>query len=609
MKNQKEKLRPFEQAWMNIKTHHLLGALTYSVGIRAVTKEMLFSHDMHPASIASVNISGDNAATIYLNKELRLTKQEWEFVFACVLVFLGFGLYKKISSKEKEVAAFLFAIYYVYSILDMQEIPAVWSEYEKLKFELSFKNENSIFEQLTTNDDWLKKAKTLSLIQSEQSSFIFGKEKVSYYGWKQNMVDIFTENLVKQAQKTIALRGNIHYEEDNKELEKLISHKAKRWFINHYPLLSGLAATFKIVEDIKICQRLDIQIAAVSVEDKTIYINPLAALNEQGMRFVMAHEFLHVALNHASRRQGRDHLTWNLACDFVINHWLVQMNIGIAPHGVYFDNELAGKSADEIYIMINQDLRLRKKMGTLRDLEAGHGKTGADMLDKDVKYFGAFEDACKEALCRGMFLHQSMGRGDLPADLIEEIRALNQPPIPWQVELARWIAERFPLEESKKTYARPSRRQSATPDIPRARYIRPQEDKMTRTFGVIMDTSGSMNKELLGKCLGAISSYCAAQEIHYVRLIFCDAQPYDEGFVPVELLAHKIKVKGRGGTVIQQAVNYLQNVSDFPQAAPILILTDGYIEDDLEVQRDHAFMVPNRHTLPFIPHGPVFEFK
>ena len=125
---------------------------------------------------------------------------------------------------------------------------------------------------------------------------------------------------------------------------------------------------------------------------------------------------------------------------------------------------------------------------------------------------------------------------------------------------------------------------------------------------MILDTSGSMDKNLLGKCLGAITSYSLAQEVKEIRLIFCDAVPYDEGFIPVEMLTHKMKVKGRGGTVLQQAVNYLENIQDFPKTAPILILTDGFFEETLTIQREHAFLVPNKSILP-IKAKNIFEFQ
>ena len=40
-------------------------------------------------------------------------------------------------------------------------------------------------------------------------------------------------------------------------------------------------------------------------------------------------------------------------------------------------------------------------------------------------------------------------------------------PIPWDVTLAKWFDERFAPPELQRSYARPSRRQSATPEIAR----------------------------------------------------------------------------------------------------------------------------------------------
>lgn len=42
-------------------------------------------------------------------------------------------------------------------------------------------------------------------------------------------------------------------------------------------------------------------------------------------------------------------------------------------------------------------------------------------------------------------------RGTLPAGLIEEIRSLAQPPIPWDVRLAYWFDERFPPPERRRS--------------------------------------------------------------------------------------------------------------------------------------------------------------
>ncbi len=614
-----EKLKTYQVGINAVSSHHLLGPIFHNVGIHALEDNSPFieKYNINKSSFIHVylDFKKNCSAQVYLRKANKYSESDWTFVFATLGVFLGLGLSKKYSTTNKYVQSglMLFAIHYVKNILGIGEIPEKWGSFFELESKISFKNESSIISQLENEVGLIEKAKDINFMNSD-GGYLFDKEVIStsYGFWRGNkdFEEIFVDNLIAQAQKTIALRNSSNVTEEDLKKKNTVTYKAKHWFEMHYPLLSSLAASFNVIEDIQVCKNFGIQIAAVSAVDKTIYVNPLAQLNEMGAKFVIAHEILHIALDHAGRRAGRDPLIWNLACDFVINDWLVQMNVGVAPEGLFFDKNLSGKSADEIYLLIASDVRLKKKMMTLKNMKAGEGGDvkACDILDQDPSYFSEFADACKEALLRGMFTHQSCGRGDLPADLVEEIKFINQPAIPWQVELAEWIAERFPFEDNKRSYARPSRRQSSTPDIPRPSYVKPTYERNTRTYGVILDTSGSMDRVLLGKCLGAIASYSAAQEVREIRLVFCDAQPYDEGFVPVEMLVNKVKVKGRGGTVLQQAVNYLQHAKDFPDNAPILILTDGFFEKELRVEREHAFLVPNRHVLP--PHTKnVFEFK
>lgn len=612
-KNNRIELKPYQKALDNIKGHYLLSSIFSQINILIVDKNQhhLYQNiEVYPQSFAQFIIKSNTSATILIHKENKFQEKEWEFVFLVMGIFLGLGFYKKLTqNKIKNHALFLFCVHYIKNILGISNIPNMWNSFYQIEEFISFKNEDSIGLSLENDYTLYEKSKNISLSNQENLNIHISKEK-NYQIYHKNFEELFVENLIEQAQRTIRLKSLRNLDEEEINKQKTLSYKAKKWFMLHYPLLAALVSSFDIVENIEVCKSFNIDIAAVSEIDKKIYINPSANLNEQGMKFVIAHEILHIALNHSRRRSGRDHLIWNLACDFVINHWLVEMNIGIPPHGVYLDKDLAYLSADEIYFKIAQDIKLKKKLMTFKDKNAGQSKSNksCDILDYDETYFSEFADACKEALLRGYYLHESSGRGDLPASLVEEIKMINQPSIPWQVELAEWITVHFPLEENKRTYSRISRRQSSTPDIPRPAYIKPEYNKTTRTYGVILDTSGSMDKNLLGKCLGAITSYSLAQEVKEIRLIFCDAVPYDEGFIPVEMLTHKIKVKGRGGTVLQQAVNYLENIQDFPKTAPILILTDGFFEETLTIQREHAFLVPNKSILP-IKAKNIFEFQ
>ncbi|MBR1743481.1 MAG: hypothetical protein IJ733_16735 [Lachnospiraceae bacterium] len=148
-----------------------------------------------------------------------------------------------------------------------------------------------------------------------------------------------------------------------------------------------------------------------------------------------------------------------------------------------------------------------------------------------------------------------------------------------------------------------------TPDIPRPRYVMQENLDDSRTFGVIVDTSGSMSEKELGVALGAIASYSEAREVPAARVVFCDAAPYDIGYVSPAEIAGRVEVRGRGGTVLQPAVTLLEAAEDFPKDGPILIITDGWIESKLVVHHTHAYLIPFGSRLPFRAKGEVFRYQ
>ncbi|GHU35603.1 hypothetical protein AGMMS50256_31030 [Betaproteobacteria bacterium] len=320
----------------------------------------------------------------------------------------------------------------------------------------------------------------------------------------------------------------------------------------------------------------------------------------------MAHEFLHAALRHDVRCQWRDAWLWNVACDFVINLWLTEMGLGERPGCGLYDPQFKGMSAEAVYDRIVTDLRTYRKLATLRGVGLG------DILPGDLGgTVGSDLDAFyRRALSQGLSYHQEQGRGYLPEGLIEEIRALSHPPIPWDVELARWFDEHFEPLEKIRSYARVSRRQSSTPDIPRPRWTMNPALLDGRTFGVLLDTSGSMERALLAAALGAIASYSAARDVPAARVVFCDAEAYDQGFMKPEDIAGTVKIKGRGGTVLQPGIDLLDRAEDFPREAPLLIITDAYCDDRLTLYgREHAYLIPEGAHLPFVAKGKVFRMK
>jgi predicted metal-dependent peptidase len=387
------------------------------------------------------------------------------------------------------------------------------------------------------------------------------------------------------------------------ELTEIIEDKLNSTF----PLLGGLLSTMRIVAEATRCTRLGIRVAAVDPARRRIYLNPLHLKSVDEFVFVLAHELLHVGLRHEVRAQWRDPFLWNVACDFVINGWLVEMGIGEMPKlGCLYDPSLKGLSAEEIYDRIVANVAWRRRLGTFR----GQG-VGDILPPPSPEWWKSTEgvrldDFYREVLRAQWDLERHRRRGYLPAGLVEEIESLSHPPIPWDVALARWFDTHVRMPEKRRTYARPSRRQWATPHIPRPRWYTPEEIQKAHTFGVVLDTSGSMDERTLGKAVGAIAAYAMNREVPAVRLVYADAAVYDEGYVPPDQLLHTVRIRGRGGTVLAPAIAYLESADDFPEEAPILVITDGFC-DRLVVHREHAFLIPPGGQLPFSPKGPVFR--
>ena len=379
------------------------------------------------------------------------------------------------------------------------------------------------------------------------------------------------------------------------------------WFVSSYPLLGAIASSMTLVAEVELARGWDIQVAAVNAAVGEIYINPLVVMTQNEWRFVMAHEMLHAALRHGDRVGGRDPYLWNVAADLVINGWLLEMGVGSMPDGALHDPVLKGLSVETVYDRIATDLRRYRKLATLRGVGQG------DVLGQPLPRVGeshratGLDDIYRRALNTGLAYHDP-ARGTLPAGLVEEIRALDHPPLGWDARLARWFEEHVPAVTKTRTYARASRRQSGTPDIPRPGWIRPLELVRLPTYGVVLDTSGSMDRELLGKALGAIASYSRARDVPAARVVYCDASAYDAGYVPVDDIAGRVQVRGRGGTVLQPGVDLLERADDFPADGPILLITDGQC-DVVRVRREHAWLIPSGASLPFTARGPVFRVQ
>lgn len=611
-KNEKKKTS-YELGWQIIKAHKLFGNVDFPYVYEDRSK-------LGRDAAAYVEATDYGHVSIYVNSDTHLTPEQWAYVLVHCYLHCAFGHfdldhmpdYDEKTEKAPPVNAQVWNlacdIYITAFLADIkfgnpfhdnipEDIPKTMLTDEKRLYRFLLDNHYDPSDQCCGTSD----RKHMDMEGLERP--IVYRKDLLYSGFNRYAYE-FTRRLAWTLSDAVSVSGG-HGGLDEKKETSIT--KAAAWFLGHYPLLGGLAASFKIVQDPVECQKEDISIAAVNIEDGVIYANPAQALSEEEWKFVLAHEYLHAGLMHGIRCAGRDPYLWNVACDYVINSWLHEMKVGVMPSvGLLYDESLKGKSAEEIYDMMISDMRKYKKLATFRgygkgDVMRGGGRSMVNGVSLDEFY--------RNALAQGLEYHTSEMRGLLPAGLVEEIRTLMVPPVPWDVKLARWFDENVRTVAKVRSYAHPSRRQSVTPDIPRPRYVKIERNMPAVTFGAIVDTSGSMSAKQIGMALGSIASYAEAKEVPAIRVVFVDADAYDEGYMTPEELTGRVEVTGRGGTKIQPAVNLLERASDFPDDGPILIITDGWIEDRLLIRHKHAFLLPEGHRLPFHPRGEVFYFK
>ena len=468
-KTQKEiNLEQLQAGAQLIKAHPLFGGCCYSLHI--TDRNTLGNHTM-----CIVNFDG----RIFVNSDLSYSPKQWAYMIAHNLLHLAFGHFDAdkmpgfmlqdadgISHKKVDFNHQLWNmacdIYVNKFLSDIKFGQTIHADVATL-YNGSLDDEVKIYDALLANDiaGTSNPFGTAGIgvcdMKGLDHPIIYDETK----GQFNRYTKAFSFSLAHSVSKAVSEAGGHSYENADRNTP---CQKAARWFIDHYPLLGGLASHFKIIEDYQYCNQHDIQIAAIDVTLGELYLNPTATFSYEEWKFVLAHEYLHAGLMHHARCSGRDHYLWNVACDFVINGWLHELQVGVMPaDGLLYDAELKGLSAESIYDLLLSDMKKYAKLNTLRGYHKGDIMRTSPGTIKDGV---SLDDFCRSAMQQGLEYHVSTGRGLIPAGLIVEIRALSMPPIPWDVALAKWFDIYFAPLEKHRNYSRSILSQSGTPEIP-----------------------------------------------------------------------------------------------------------------------------------------------
>jgi len=372
--------------------------------------------------------------------------------------------------------------------------------------------------------------------------------------------------------------------------------KARANLVMGHPFFGTLALRLKMAEnpniETAVCDGSTLQY-------NPNYIDGLPLTKVQGL---IAHEVMHPAFLHHTRRGNRDKKKWNQACDHSINSLLKNAGFDL-PEGTYANPAYAGMTAEHIYTLIPDDPDGNGRGG---DSDSGGGSSrnsndpGGDGGVEDSpqsQNSGASQsqqnhEEAEWKVAVAQAAHVAKQTGHLPGDIERMMEELFKPVLPWRDILRRFMTEKC---NDDFTWSRGNRR-----FIAQGLYLpsRLSDDAMGEIV-VVIDTSGSIGEKELTEFGSEIKGIVDEVKPSKVRVIYCDSRiAHIDEFGPHDTL--EFAAHGGGGTDFRPPFEWLEENQIVPKA--LVYLTDGYgpfpeQEPDFPVM----WAINNRDVTP--PHG------
>jgi predicted metal-dependent peptidase len=352
--------------------------------------------------------------------------------------------------------------------------------------------------------------------------------------------------------------------------ERLVKSRIK--LLRESPFFGTLLlnAPYRITEDV----------STAATDGNTLLLNRefMEAQTQEHFQSVLLHEVLHMALEHIERMKDvftADPMTANISADIVVNG-IIRDNRLSLPEEAIFDDDLKHLSVREIYNILRQKQQkdpnyLNKKYGTdNKDVNycLQPGNSGNDPKP-DAKSTSAQSGPgrgtnWKDVLNKAATIAQSKSFGLHGAGLKRIFRDLLEPTINWRDALYKYItASRTDFEGYDRRF------------IHNGMYLDDLGGGRIRVV-IFMDTSGSVDEELLGEFVTELRFAVNALPQTTGDLWYFDTELYPQGDIH-EILATP-KLQGGGGTSFVKAIDKMKEAALEDSTAQTLgiIFTDGY---------------------------------
>ena len=368
--------------------------------------------------------------------------------------------------------------------------------------------------------------------------------------------------------------GNSEVVVKDKEERRLSKVKISIMRNPKFALWSGLMTVGKtsVVEDIPS--------ACTNGRDEQYGREFIKKLDDKELAFVVLHETLHKAYRHMTtwkRLHDEDHRLANLACDYVINLQLVDMDkdelllaMPKRPDGKplgAIDERFRGMNAKQIFDILKEEQEEGGGGGGEGFDE--HDWEGASSLSEEDKK--QLEKEVDQAIRQGIIAEQKVvgkGGGRMGRDLAD----LVEPKVDWREVLREFVKATCNAKDTS-SWRRVNRRYLSS-DI----YMPSLIGERVGHLVIGIDTSGSVGNAELAEFLSEVQSI--AKDVHpdKVDLIYWDgkvAGHEEYSASQVDSIIDSTKPAGGGGTDPTCVMEYMKEKAIKPEA--IIMLTDGYI--------------------------------
>ncbi len=302
-------------------------------------------------------------------------------------------------------------------------------------------------------------------------------------------------------------------------------------------------------------------------------------LSKGEMKFLVAHEVLHLVLMTHLRRGHRDPKVWNMATDFAINQLLKDEGFQLIADCLIND-KYREWSSEKIYDHLMKNPEEQPGVGAegwnVGEVMDG-GSLGEDGKPTNGPPLTTEEKAVAEANMKSQIQGAVMAAkraGTMSAGLDRLVDAICAPKANWRDILQRFINEKaFSDWEFGTCHTRMLHQYGIISPI--------LGGDALGNLAIIVDTSGSVDEEQLSQFAGEISDILENYDCN-ITVIYIDTQinridEYSQDDLPLRL--HAV---GSGGTVQKEAYDYVEE--HLRESAALIAYTDSYYFDWKEIK-------------------------